>query len=112
MAVLLLPSEKLERIAIMSKKDKTEQNDYSDELNLNANEIVEQEQEQEVEREQGVDDALALLQADLKRENDRYLRLFAEFENYKKRTSRERIEMFKTAGEDIIVSLLPVLDDF
>lgn len=44
-------------------------------------------------------------------EKDKYLRLFAEFENYKKRTSKERIELFKTAGKDIIVSLLPVLDD-
>ena len=43
---------------------------------------------------------------------DRYLRLFAEFENYKKRTSRERIELFKTAGQDILSALLPVVDDF
>ena len=40
------------------------------------------------------------------------MRLFAEFENYKKRTSRERIELFRTAGQDIMVSLLPILDDF
>ena len=48
----------------------------------------------------------------LQAEKDRYLRLFAEFENYKKRTSRERIELFKTAGEEIVVSMLPVMDDF
>jgi len=48
----------------------------------------------------------------VKVEKDKYLRLFAEFENYKKRTSKERIELFKTAGKDIIVSLLPVMDDF
>ena len=46
------------------------------------------------------------------KERDRYLRLFAEFENYKKRTSRERIELFKTAGQDILSALLPVVDDF
>ena len=51
-------------------------------------------------------------QEKLDAEKDRYLRLFAEFENFKKRTSKERIEMFKTAGQDVIVSLLPVLDDF
>src|SRR5690606_4500098 len=45
-------------------------------------------------------------------EKDRYLRLFAEFENFKKRTSRERIELFKTAGEEIMTALLPILDDF
>lgn len=45
-------------------------------------------------------------------EKDKYLRLFAEFENYKKRTSKERMELYRTAGQDIMVSLLPVLDDF
>lgn len=44
--------------------------------------------------------------------NDKFLRLYSEFENYKKRVSRDRIEMSKTAGTDIFVSLLPVLDDF
>lgn len=57
-------------------------------------------------------DPLSQLKSELNTEKDRYLRLFAEFENYKKRTSRERIELFKTAGEDVMVSLLPVLDDF
>jgi len=49
---------------------------------------------------------------ELAREKDKFLRLFAEFENYKKRTSRERMELFKTAGQEVIGSLLPVLDDF
>jgi molecular chaperone GrpE len=48
----------------------------------------------------------------LEAEKDKYLRLFAEFENFKKRTSKERIELFKTAGQDVITALLPVLDDF
>ena len=47
----------------------------------------------------------------LENEKDKYLRLFAEFENFKKRTSKERIELYKTAGQDVITSLLPVLDD-
>ncbi|QRM89646.1 nucleotide exchange factor GrpE [Lacinutrix sp. WUR7] len=52
------------------------------------------------------------LQEEVKQEKDKFLRLFAEFENYKKRTSKERIELFKTASQDVMVSLLPVLDDF
>lgn len=44
--------------------------------------------------------------------NDKFLRLYAEFDNYKKRTATERLELMKTAGKDVIVSLLPVLDDF
>ncbi|MFK8101514.1 MAG: nucleotide exchange factor GrpE [Saprospiraceae bacterium] len=43
---------------------------------------------------------------------DKYLRLFAEFDNYKKRTSKERIELMKTAAQETVVALLPVLDDF
>jgi len=45
-------------------------------------------------------------------EKDKFLRLFAEFENYKKRTTRERIELYKTAGQEVMTSLLPVVDDF
>jgi len=44
--------------------------------------------------------------------NDKYLRLFAEFDNFKRRTQKERVELLQTAGKDIVVSLLPVLDDF
>ena len=52
------------------------------------------------------------LKNQLKDEEDKYLRLFAEFENYKKRTTKERIDLYKTAGKEVIGSLLPVLDDF
>jgi len=48
----------------------------------------------------------------IKEEKDKFLRLFAEFENYKRRTARERIELFSTASEEVMISLLPVLDDF
>ena len=52
------------------------------------------------------------LTQDLATEKDKFLRLFAEFENYKKRTLKERIELFKTANTDVMMSMLPVLDDF
>ncbi|HEY0299071.1 MAG TPA: nucleotide exchange factor GrpE [Arachidicoccus sp.] len=51
------------------------------------------------------------LQAELAEQKDKYIRLLAEFENYKRRTSKERSEIVQTAGKDIIVSLLDVLDD-
>src|SRR5690606_24098406 len=44
--------------------------------------------------------------------NDKYLRLYSEFENFRRRTQKERIDLFKTAGADIFKSLLPVIDDF
>jgi molecular chaperone GrpE len=43
---------------------------------------------------------------------DKYIRLSAEFDNYRKRTLREKIELSKTGGESVIISLLPVVDDF
>src|SRR5690606_23025647 len=52
------------------------------------------------------------LEEELKQEKDKFLRLFAEFENYKRRTAKERIDLFKTASEDVMVAMLPILDDF
>ncbi len=94
----------------MSKKDKAK--DIKDEQ---ANSIdtetvaVEDQADQEVVEEQTVEEKL---QEELQKEKDKFLRLFAEFENYKKRTSKERIELFKTAGKEVMIELLPVLDDF
>lgn len=55
---------------------------------------------------------LEQVQASLQEEKDKFLRLFAEFENYKKRTGRERLELFKTANEETMVAMLTILDDF
>lgn len=52
------------------------------------------------------------LSKDLASEKDKFLRLFAEFENYKKRTSKERIDLFKTANQEVLQAILPVMDDF
>jgi molecular chaperone GrpE len=52
------------------------------------------------------------LSQDLVSEKDKFLRLFAEFENYKRRTARERIDLFKTANQEVLLAMLPVLDDF
>ena len=51
------------------------------------------------------------LQAELEEQKDKYLRLMAEFDNFRRRTSKERLELIQTAGKDVIVSLLEVLDD-
>jgi len=65
--------------------------------------------EQEVVPELSVEEKLQQDNAAL---NDKYLRLFAEFDNFKRRTQKERVELLQTAGKDVIVSLLSVLDDF
>lgn len=53
-----------------------------------------------------------LLKQELSTANDRYLRLYAEFDNFRRRTAKEREEARKSEGKDLIVALLPVLDDF
>ncbi|UJH66778.1 nucleotide exchange factor GrpE [Allomuricauda sp. SCSIO 65647] len=79
---------------VVENKTITEEGDPSEEL-----------VQEEISLEQQLHD-------DLAKEKDKFLRLFAEFENFKKRTSKERMELFKTAGQEIMLALLPVLDDF
>ena len=59
----------------------------------------------------GNEDEVEKLDEQLKEQKDKYLRLMAEFENFRKRTAKERIELIQTASKDLMVSLLEVLDD-
>lgn len=59
----------------------------------------------------GAEDAMENIRAELEEQKDKYLRLFAEFDNFKRRNAKERLEMIQTAGKDVIISLLEVLDD-
>ncbi len=58
------------------------------------------------------DDALTELQKKYDTVNDKFLRLYSEFENFRRRTAKEKLEAFKTDGADIAKELLPILDDF
>ena len=84
----------------MSKKNKKEKDVVEEEV-LTA----EKETTAEV-------DPIEELKSDLEKEKDKNLRRFAEFENFRKRTSKERIELFSTASEGVMIAILPVLDDF
>ena len=86
----------------------TENTEMDQELNTTALENNENEEQVKVE-ELSVEEQLI---QDLANEKDKHLRLFAEFENYKRRTSKERIELFKTANQEVLLAILPVLDDF
>lgn len=88
----------------MSKKDNNQTVEES-QVRDDINETEDQSQAEEITVEEQ-------LKEDLVKEKDKFMRLFAEFENYKKRTTKERIDLFTTASEEVIVSLLPVLDDF
>ena len=57
-------------------------------------------------------DIIEKLKIELQESNEKFLRLYSDFENYKKRMNKERIELSKTASADIIMALLPVIDDF
>ena len=94
MAVLL--PHTLKTIMAAKKEKKTAQK-----------EVKQEAQESVVERNELLENQEAL-----EAEKNKFLRLFAEFENYKKRTAKERIELFKTASQEVMVALLPVLDDF
>ncbi len=88
----------------MSKKEKAQ----TVEEPVNQEETV----ETQTETQEETLSAEEQLQEDLAKEKDKFMRLFAEFENYKKRTTKERIDLFKTASEEVMVAMLPVLDDF
>ena len=89
----------------LPEEEKAKNDKSSDKSNDVDNGDENTEEKEVVEEEKTPEEQIADL-------NDRFLRLYSEFDNYKRRTAKERLELFKTAGEDIIVSLLPVLDDF
>ena len=98
----------------MSKKSKSQEVEEEKEIQNNGETVmpdvdVAEETEGLAEEEVPVEEQL---REELAKEKDKFLRLFAEFENFKKRTSKERMDLFKTAGQEVIVSLLPVMDDF
>jgi len=96
----------------MKKKNKTEkeEKDKVQETTQNIEEgnIKENTETTETNQCQSEEDKLKI---QLSEANDKYIRLVAEFDNYKKRTLKERMELIKTAGEDLLKKLLPVVDD-
>ena len=84
----------------------------SNKENRQEEEIIDTENSAQVNENQDIDEVKPTSEELIQQEKDKYLRLFAEFENYKKRTSKERIELFKTASQELMTSLLPIMDDF
>jgi molecular chaperone GrpE len=103
---------------IFKNKSKMSTENTDKEILENETEITNQLEENQPDvAPMGVDSAEELtieqkLEEELTNEKDKFLRLFAEFENYKRRTSKERIELFKTANQEVLQAILPVLDDF
>jgi len=88
----------------MSLEDKNTEEEFDNKM--------ENQEEGSVQDKPATERVLENFEEKYQTEKDRYLRLFAEFENYKKRTSKERVELFKTANRDVLSALLPIVDDF
>ncbi len=73
--------------------------------------VNELDENSEVEMTVAADDNVTQLNHELDIQKDKYVRLFAEFDNFKRRNAKERIELIQTAGKDVITSMLEVLDD-
>ena len=95
------------------KKEELSEETFNSADNAGQNDIAEKEGNAPVEQEANEEfDEVTQLKANLAELNDKYLRLYSEFDNFKRRTSRERMELLQSASRDIILALLPVLDDF
>lgn len=98
-----------------SKVDNKDLKDQVEEAMENAIDEVDgkgDNNEVELETNEGELTEEELIKEDLQKEKDKFLRLFAEFENYKRRTSKERLELFKTANQEVMTAMLPIMDDF
>lgn len=98
-----------------SKSTTTEENLAAEKAPMEVNEEsakVDEDEENEVDVEEQEIDEVEKLTNDLTESKDKYLRLYSEFDNYRRRTSKEKLELMQTAGERIISELIPVLDDF
>jgi molecular chaperone GrpE len=91
-----------------------ENKDKEMDKNTGPEELVNENAENNAETAENevVENEVEKLNLEIGKERDNFLRLFAEFENYKKRTSKERIELFSTANKELMTALLPILDDF
>lgn len=91
-------------------------NKHSEEADLKeVNQEVENSETPQVEQADDTAstiDELSIMTQKCEELNDKNLRLMAEFDNYRKRTLKERIDLIKTAGESLLVNMLPLVDDF
>ncbi len=100
---------------MQKEKDQVEEKDQQ-EINSEAEETASTEQEEKVESESETseeeEDEVSKLQADVSEAKDKYLRLYSEFENFRRRTAKEKIDLIESANKELVENLVPVLDDF
>lgn len=93
-----------------------EKNDQKEEIRTNEQEIVDNNaaaaENLTVQEEQPVENEQQKLQNEIAEQKDKYLRLYSEFENFRRRTAKEKLELIQSANEQLVKALLPVADDF
>ncbi|MFW6351882.1 MAG: nucleotide exchange factor GrpE [Bacteroidota bacterium] len=112
-------TKKNKEAQVTSEDQQKEQNEEVQSENLNED-IKGPANDKEVEEEVTInndaaeeeEDEKELLKRQLEEQKDKYIRLVAEYDNFRKRTLREKMELSKSAGESVLLSLLPVIDDF
>jgi molecular chaperone GrpE len=96
----------------MQGKNKHKEQDIEKNEEIISDETVNITESEETAAEQESTDELSKLKSEIEELKDKYLRLYSDFDNYKRRTTKERIDLFKMAGQDVLKSLIPVMDDF
>ena len=97
---------------MISDNEQSSEGKKHDEEPENAEEATHDEHKDKKKHKKGHEKETEGLKAEIGELKDKYLRLYSEFENFRRRTSKEKLELIKTASEETVVSLLPVIDDF
>lgn len=95
----------------MSKEENKIEND-TEENSVNPEQVVSENENTDNNSGAAELNPMEKLQADYNELNDKFLRLFSEFDNFRKRTQREKLDIIKSGGSDVMKSILPVIDDF
>ena len=96
---------------MMTEKKTEEQKEEKDLKDLNINEHKKT-RSKRTARISSKDKEVTKLKVELSEIKDKYIRLYSEFENFRRRTAKEKIDLVSTATEDLMIDLLPVIDDF
>jgi molecular chaperone GrpE len=96
----------------MQGKNKHKEQDIEKNEDIISDDTVNITESEETAAEQESTDELSKLKSEIEELKDKYLRLYSDFDNFKRRTTKERIDLFKMAGQDVLKSLIPVMDDF
>jgi molecular chaperone GrpE len=109
---LIIPRTKVNLKQEMTEKELPEEKVQQEDQAAEGKEAAEDKKDKTAHHKHKKESRIEKLEEELAQLNDKYLRLYSEFDNFRKRTLKEKIELGKTASAEVILSLLPVIDDF